>query len=271
MQPRTRALYSLIQYVPDDGRAEGANAGVVLFVPSAPPAQRILARTSPTLERVRQFFAPKKAQLQRVELGLEALKHRLDILGPELENEDAFAQFVASRADAVRLTAPRLAVVTDPRAELDELYAELVGDAAVRERVAAKHVSIPARLAQVFGRLEAQGKAWRPRPLRVPGVRKPFDVSFAYQNGVQNFVRPESLAKASQAERRLPQLGFNGLLIHEYPIEDQKSKLVVLSSDPDADEGAEARYRRTLEEFHVRFVPYREAEAFAAEVEQTAH
>jgi hypothetical protein len=29
-----RALYSVVQYVPDSGRAEGANAGVVLYVPA---------------------------------------------------------------------------------------------------------------------------------------------------------------------------------------------------------------------------------------------
>ena len=31
---RIRALYSVIQYLPDAGRAEAANAGVVLYVPS---------------------------------------------------------------------------------------------------------------------------------------------------------------------------------------------------------------------------------------------
>lgn len=268
---RTRALYSIIQYIPDSGRAEGANAGVVLFVPSAAPAGRIEIRISPTLERVRQFFKPNKRQLRRVELGIESLKHRLELARAEFEDEGQFEQFVASRADAVRLTKPRPAVVTDPRAELDELYAELVGDPDVKERVAPKHVSLPPRVAEVFGRLEAERRAWRPKPLRVPGVRRPFEVSLAYQNGVTNYVRTESLANRNKAEGLLPQLGFNGQLISQHPIDEQKGKLVVLSTDPAADRETEERFRDTLEEFNVRFIPYQEAEEFAEDVEKTAH
>lgn len=268
---RIRTLYSIIQYVPDSGRAEGANAGVVLFVPSASPAERILVRTSPTLERVRQFFKPPKTQLRRVEFNVESLKHRLELARAEFENEGQFEHFVATRADVVRLTKPKLAVVTDPRAEFDELYAELVGDPDIKERVAPKHVPLPWRVAEVFGRLEAERKVWRPKPLKVPGVRRAFEVSLAYQNGVTNYVRTESLTDRNKAEGRLPQLGFNGQLIHQKPINNNPGRLVVMSTDSGAEPDIEKRFRETLEAFHVRFVPYAEAEQFAEEVAQTAH
>jgi hypothetical protein len=54
-------------------------------------------------------------------------------------------------------------------------------------------------------------------------------------------------------------------------VDDKPAQLVVLSSDPQADAKAEERFRQTLGEFDVRFVPFRDAEAFAREVEQTAH
>jgi hypothetical protein len=120
-----RAFYSVVQYVPDSGRAEGANVGVVLFVPST---KWINIRPSQTLERVRKFFAPGKQQLLRIELTLEALKNRITLARNEFKDERDFEQFIAARADALRLTAPRLVVVNDPINDLNSLFKELVGD-----------------------------------------------------------------------------------------------------------------------------------------------
>jgi hypothetical protein len=120
-----RAFYSVVQYVPDSGRAEAANAGVVLFVPST---KWIDIRSSQTLERVRKFFAPGRQQLQRIELALEALKNRIALARDEFKDECDFEQFIAARADAVRLTAPRLVMVSDPLSELNSLFNELVSD-----------------------------------------------------------------------------------------------------------------------------------------------
>src|SRR5262245_29468598 len=114
--PCIRAYYSVVQYVPDPGRAEAANDGVVLLVPSE---DRIEIRTSPTLARIRQFFAPGKQQLKRIELALEALKNRLSLARGEFKDDAEFARFVAARADSVRLTTPRLVVTGQPLNELN--------------------------------------------------------------------------------------------------------------------------------------------------------
>ncbi len=265
--PRTRAFYSVVQYVPDFGRSEAANAGVVLLVPSE---NRIEIRTSRSLARVRQFFAPGKSQLRRVELALESLKNRLTLARDEFKDEQEFARFVAARADAVQLTAPRLVMVGEPLSDLNALYEELVGDAEA-ERSGTKGATLPRRLAEVLGRLEAQGKVWRPGSILVPMIRKKFDVTFAYQNGVMNFVRVEPLGKGVKLDSRLAKLGFNGQLIHQHKIDDQPGKLVVLSSDPGVKPETEQEFSKALEEFHVRFIPHAKAEEFAAEVEKTAH
>lgn len=267
MTTQTRAVYSVVQYVPDGNRAEAANTGVLLFVPSR---RWIEVRVSPSLERVRQFFRPGRQELRRIELALEAFKHRIELARAEFESESDLAQFVAARADAVRLTSPRVVMVHEPLSDLDALYVELVGD---RDRAlaAAAHLpSLPPRVAEVFGRLESQRRVWRPGHIVLPTINRAFDVPIAYENGRVNYVRPESLAPGGRLDDRMAKLGFNGQLIYRHPINDREGQLVVISVDPEADPMTEERFNRTLQEFSVRFVPHGQADAFAEEVEQTA-
>ena len=268
MNNTMRAFYSVVQYVPDGGRAEAANAGVVLFVPDR---RLIEVRTSPTLERVRQFFRPGRQELRRIELALDAFKHRMELARTEFESENDLAQFAAARADAVRLTLPRVVMVREPLSDLEALYFELVGDQARPAEVVGTLQSLPPRVAEVFGRLEAQRRAWRPGRITLPTVNRPFEVSIAYANGRVNYVRPESLAPRRKLDDRMAKLGFNGQLIYRHAIDDREGQLVVLSVDPEADAAAEERFQRTLQEFSVRFVPNAESGAFAEEVAQTAH
>lgn len=264
----TRAFYSVLQYVPDGGRAEVANAGVLLFVPER---RMVELRASESLERVRQFFRPGKTELRRIELALEAFKHRIELSRGEWESEADLAQFVAARADAVRLTPPRLVMVHDPLSDLDGLYQELVGD---RERAVVEAASrvqpLPSAVAEIFGRLEAARKVWRPGRITLPTVNEEFEVPIAYRNGRVNYVRPEALT-SGKLNDRLKRLGFNGQLIYKHPVGQDQAQLVVLSSDPDASRATEERFEHTLADFHVRFVPAARAEEFAHEVEQTAH
>jgi hypothetical protein len=264
---RTRAMYSMVQYVPDGARAEGANAGIVIFVPES---GRIEVRTSQSLARIKKFFSPDKAEFEWIELAVKSLKHRLEKAQGEFKSEEEFTQFVASRADAVRLTTPRLVVLTELESKLDELYGELVGDEAARVR-AAKGVSLPSSVAETFGRLQAAGKVWRPGRIAVPETNRKIEIPLAYRNGRVNYVLPQSLARSVRPEDRLPKLGFHGLLIHQHKIDDEASHLIVLSADAKADLEAEKHYAEVLDDFHVDFVPFNQAEVFAAEVEKTAH
>jgi hypothetical protein len=162
-------------------------------------------------------------------------------------------------------------MVQEPMSDLDGLYVELVGDPE-RALAAATHAqSLPTKVAEVFGRLEAQQKVWRPGRITLPTVNRSFDVPIAYQNGRVNYVRPESLAPGGRLDDRMAKLGFNGQLIYKHPIDDKDGQLVVLSTDPEAEPETEQRFSRVLGEFSVRFVPNAEADKFAAEVEQTAH
>jgi hypothetical protein len=264
----TRAFYCVVQFVPDPGRAEAANAGVVLFVPSL---QWLEIRVSPTLERVRQFFRPDRHELTRIQMALESLKHRMELARGEFASEEELAQFVAARADAMRLTAPRLVKVREPYSDLHALYEKLVGDFE-RTRVAPSPLSLlPRQVAETFGRLEGLGKLWRPLAIQVPTLKRQFDVAAAYENGRTNYVRLESLTPGKRLGSRMQSLGFHGRLIYQHPIDGKESQLVVMSASPEADPADEARFASTLRDFDVRFVPHRQAEEFAQEVERTAH
>jgi len=263
-----RAFYSIVQYVPDTGRGEAANAGVVLYVPQH---RWLEVRISPSLERIRHFFRPGRQELRRIEAAMESLKNRLELAREDFANENDLAQFAAARADAIRLTAPRLAMVENAAEEIESLYVGLVGDAQRAALTASQGQALPAPVAEVFGRLEAQRKVWRPGRITLPTINRPFEVPIAYQNGRVNYVRPESLAPGGKLDSLMAKLGFNGQLIYRHPIDDKEGQLVVLSADAQADRTAEHRYGRTLQEFNVRFVPNADVQAFAEEVERTAH
>lgn len=265
---RIRALFSLIQYIPVGGRAEAANVGVALFVPSL---ARVFVRTSPTLDRVKRFFKPDKKQMRRVELAVEALKYRLEHADGEFTTEEQFAHFVAARADAVRLTEPLVAATDNPAAKLDALYAELVGEGEAVRVAPLPPLTFPPRAAELFGRLRAEGRVWTPGKVQVPEAGDELEIPLAYKNGVVNLVLPRSLAAADRPKSKLPKLGYHGLLIDRHEVQGEKSKLVVMSTNPTADEDAEKQYAEVLADFQVRFVPYAKSDAFAAEVEREAH
>jgi len=257
-----RAFYSLVQYVPDASRAEAANAGVVLYVPET---KQLEVRLSPTLARVERFFKLDKQDIRRVMSAAKALEHRLGLARTEFDGEADFARFVDARADALRLSIPRLMLVTDAVRESHELYEELVGDRETVRRVKVKP-ALPSRLEEVFARLQREGKASCPHRIVVPHAGKRFHVDATFDNGVRNYVRAEPLV-----ESRLAELGFHGQLISRHRIDEHEGRLVVVATTPDSDSRLEIRFADALAACHTRFVSFQEVEAFAQEVERDAH
>lgn len=265
---RTRALYSVVQYVPHAGRCEAANVGVVIFVPET---GRLEVRTTTSLERVQQFFKPKKDERRRIELAVEAFRHRIETSRGEFASVEEFNRFVAARADSVRMTTPRIVILNEGESKLDELYHELVDDGIADHRQARKAPKFPAAVSVIFDRLRASGKMWQPGQIVVPEIGHKLKIPFAYKNGRVNLILPRSLATDENTDSNLQKLGFDGRLIHRHKVNDLDSKLVVVSSNDQAEPTMEKRYREVLSDFDVRFVPFCESENFAREVEREAH
>jgi hypothetical protein len=124
MNTRT-GYYSIIQYCPDPSRGEVANIGVVLFLPEP---FYLKARTARGNERIRQFFQPSEADIAWINVIKYSIEERLRIDRDEFRDLASLERFAATRANAMRLTAPRWVAVEDPDAELDRLFDLLVGN-----------------------------------------------------------------------------------------------------------------------------------------------
>jgi hypothetical protein len=116
----SKGYYSILQYVPDVERAEGVNVGVVLIC----PARNFLkARTTKDNNRVVHFFGTNAGfDGQRLTILKQALEERITAI----QTLEEFQRFVETRANHLRLIAPRPIKVTEPEAELDRLFAALV-------------------------------------------------------------------------------------------------------------------------------------------------
>ena len=137
----TRGYYSILQYVPDLERNEGANVGVVLFCRER---KFLKAQTATGNDRVRRFFSPDEdLDLDRINAYKAAFEERVALESEGSWTLDEFREFVNTRANLLLLTEPRPIKVTDPQAELAKLFESLVGgrkrrtgrsEAATRER-----------------------------------------------------------------------------------------------------------------------------------------
>jgi hypothetical protein len=116
----SKGYYSILQYVPDVERAEGVNVGVVLIC----PARNFLkVRTTKDNNRVVRFFGTNAGfDAQRLTILKQALEERITAI----QTLEEFQRFVETRANHLRLIAPRPIKLAEPEAELDRLFVALV-------------------------------------------------------------------------------------------------------------------------------------------------
>lgn len=120
----SKGYYSILQYVPDVERAEGVNIGVVLICP-----ERNFRKVKTTKDnaRVVRFFGTSAGfDGQRLTIFKQALEERI----AAIQTLEELQRFVETRANHLRLIAPRSIKVAEPEAELDQLFAALVEEPA---------------------------------------------------------------------------------------------------------------------------------------------
>lgn len=120
----SKGYYSILQYVPDVERAESVNIGVVLICPAR--NFRKVKTTKDNARIVRFFGTSAGFDGQRLTILKQALEERIAAI-PTLEE---LQRFVETRANHLRLIAPRPIKVAEPEAELDRLFAALVEEPA---------------------------------------------------------------------------------------------------------------------------------------------
>lgn len=118
-----RGFYSVVQYCPDRFRAEAVNVGMILLCVD-PHAVRV--RMTDNYDRVSRLFSTSKSELKNLKLSVLGLRNRIEQSIDELRTPAELATFVASRANDLRLTEPRLVKLDDMEVDFERLFSQLV-------------------------------------------------------------------------------------------------------------------------------------------------
>lgn len=266
-----RGLYSVVQYCPDVFRAEAVNVGLVLL---RPEPFELRVRMIRQYDRVRKWFGVDKGDLKNLKVSVHGMQTRIEKSADELRTEEELAAFAASRANDLRLTEPRLAVLEDFDADFERLYAKLVEEHSTATLAAESPAEVlPPRLGEVFYRLSASRKIWSPGTITVPVYKRKIEIPYAYRNGVVNLVKPHVFPANRRAETQAATLAINGDLIRKHPVDGERQQLIVVSTQETAEQAREIHehVEPLFREYGVRLVRPDEADAFAAEVEKSAH
>lgn len=102
----TRGYYSLVQYCPDLARQEAANPGVHLCCPER---GFIRAKLTDSLAHIRRCFGHAAGSDGHIAGMLRGLVNRIEIEQADFKSLEDLLQFVATRANKVILTSPKIA------------------------------------------------------------------------------------------------------------------------------------------------------------------
>jgi hypothetical protein len=262
-----RGYYSLIQYCPDPSRAEGANVGVLLFCPEL---KFIEARTAAGNDRVRRFFGRTSFDPDRLRAAKRAMEYRLRKEQENFQTLDDLNHFIETRANDLTLTPPRPMKVSDPKAELQGLFKELVGGRARKEPPPPEL----RELDQLLRQPKLENRIQFDKRVRVPLIGRELRVPYAYQNGALNLIKPhrfpESEDTATSAAMRL---AVQGDLLYRHKEDEIERRLIVVSTfgQSQVDQSLRDRISKILEEYHTRLVPQAKIPEFVREIDREAH
>ncbi|NLE36475.1 MAG: DUF3037 domain-containing protein [Pirellulaceae bacterium] len=266
-----RGFYSVVQYCPDRFRAEAVNVGLVLLCVD-PHAVRVkMARNH---DRARRLFAIGKPDLKNLKVSTQGLTSRIENSTDELRTPEDLAAFAASRANDLRLTEPRLAKLDNVDVDFERLFAQLVEQhSTVALAEASPAEVLPPKLGEVFYRLQQENKIWQPGTITVPVYKRKLEIPYAYRNGVVNLVKPHVFAATRHAETQAATLTVNGQLIAKHLIDGERHTLIVVSTQENANQAKEIddHVAPMFRDLGVRLVRPHDADAFANEVEASAH
>ena len=224
---RQQGYYSLVQFCPDPARAEVANLGVLLFSPGHGFIDVALTRG---YSRVKKIFPQVDLDATQIQSMKQWLTDRLEVERDRFKSKEDLDCFIATRFNALRLTAPRSIVVERPEQLLKELFDELV---ALPKKMEAIEVEVPQRVPLPF--LEVDAFFHRPeieprvvfrQEYIVPVSGKQLQIPYVFTNGLISLVKPERIASFEDAEKLL----VDGMLLTKHPgPENKPQEFIVLA------------------------------------------
>ncbi|MBI3268672.1 MAG: DUF3037 domain-containing protein [Planctomycetes bacterium] len=267
--PDTRGYYGVIQYCPNPSRAEGANVGVLLCCPEVGFLETSMSAGN---DRVRRFFRGESLDLERLQSAKQAFASRLRQEQGELRTIEQLQRFIETRAGDLRIVAPRPIRVSEPKAELDSLFLELVGGRAKRQEHEPK---IP-ELDRLVRSPTLAPRLLFDHRVRVPILDLDMRVPYAYQNGVLNLIKPYRFGSSEEkAVHAAGRWALRGDLLQRSGLEGHgsgKRKLIMVcafTKDPALH--ITQHVGRVFQAYEIRVVAEAQVPEFVAEIEREAH
>lgn len=118
-----KGWFSIVQFCPDPNRLESANIGVLLFCPELDFLNMRLASDN---QRIIKFFGSGGFDFILINSFKKGLKERLRKERMNIVNHAQLCDFINKRANQIRISIPRSIRITEPKKQLDDLFAELV-------------------------------------------------------------------------------------------------------------------------------------------------
>ncbi len=259
-----KGYYSILQYVPNLERAEGANVGVVLFCPE----KRFLdVKFSGGNDRVRRFFDGEKLDLTRISAMKDAFAERIRQQTDFIISGEDFNLFVETRANQMILTAPRPIKVFDPCADLENLCEKLVGGRQKAEQKTLTEKRIVRQFDEVLQKRRLGNLIERNVQIELPLLHRTETYPFGYQNGQPNLVKAVVFGSdENQTIAKTCRLAVEGddLSEHNY-------KLNVLAGFEQANIESRQTVRDILRKYDVNLYFTSQIEELADFIKKTAH
>lgn len=261
-----KGFFSIVQFCPDLDRGECANVGVVLVVPET---KFLGVRFAHDNEAPKQRFGKDAFDDARLVVAKQALEGRLRHEGNAWAGPDDLVKFSKKEGNNLLLTTPRVILVENAQAELEELFQRLAHVGAKHRRRAHKP-----NLKELF-ELPLMGVPLRRNlQVEIPELGK-LDIPYAYKNGQLNLIRPEGFPVDEQAATsKASELAVKGHLIHRDPDEESglhRQLIVVGGFDPTTSEALRRRVEFILGEHDGRLVQEDRINDFVDEVRRDAH
>lgn len=225
MEPKA-GFYSLIQYVPDAERAEGANVGVVLVCPGEGQIQVV---TFDNPDAIYDHCLLKHVDGHRFISELEALAYRLRQDASWLETIEDIKKWGQQESDRLVLLPPRRLRVRSAREDANKLFKRLVA-VDVHERP--RKVE-PPDVEGVFLELGMSGVEYQ-RDVYVPILytRKHFHAAFAYVTDTErHLVHPHSFPATPEGRSNSANsLAVQGRLLYKFHDSELRNRMVLVAS-----------------------------------------
>lgn len=257
-----KGYYSILQFVPDLERAEGANIGVVLFCPER---RFIDVKISTNNDHVRRLFRGKKVDLKRVDVIKANFTDRIRGSKSSITTGEDFNLFVNTRANSLRLTEPRPMKVFEPAVELTKLFTLLVGERKKTEVRLLTPDKIIRKLDGEFKKRNIFDLIKRNVEVKLPIFNSTVTYPFEYANGRPNLIKTAVFGPSFEnATQKASKLALEGRSLAE-----NNYKLNVVAGFNDGEERRVVQ--KILNEFNVDLFEESKADEFAELVAKAAH